>query len=209
MKTSFTTVTSLYLFISLTGIAGEKVPPMVPPAHYETAQADNYAHPGMNVGPGQPHMHQAGHYGPPSPQAPHAAHQPQVSSQGAANRQPVLNAGNIQYEKEHIADHLEIPMDTSKMSEQELQFYYFKMHDSDNNNKLDGIELIHSLIHWHEQGHDNPQAQHGQQAPPPKLFTDEELYQLIDPILKMDDANQDGYIDYAEFIRAQQKAAAN
>lgn len=37
MKTSFTTVTSLYLFISLTGIAGEKVPPMVPPAHYETA----------------------------------------------------------------------------------------------------------------------------------------------------------------------------
>lgn len=40
-------------------------------------------------------------------------------------------------------------MDTSKMSEQELQFYYFKMHDSDNNNKLDGIELIHSLIHWH------------------------------------------------------------
>lgn len=34
----------------------------------------------MNVGPGQPHMHQAGHYGPPSPQAPHAAHQPQVSS---------------------------------------------------------------------------------------------------------------------------------
>lgn len=35
------------------------------------------------------------------------------------------------------------------MSEQELQFHYFKMHDSDNNNKLDGCELIKSLIHWH------------------------------------------------------------
>ena len=49
----------------------------------------------------------------------------------------------------HIAEHMEVPIDTSKMSEQELQFHYFKMHDSDNNNKLDGCELIKSLIHWH------------------------------------------------------------
>lgn len=35
------------------------------------------------------------------------------------------------------------------MTEQELQFHYFKMHDADNNNKLDGCELIKSLIHWH------------------------------------------------------------
>lgn len=35
------------------------------------------------------------------------------------------------------------------MSEPELQFHYFKMHDADNNNKLDGCELIKSLIHWH------------------------------------------------------------
>lgn len=42
-----------------------------------------------------------------------------------------------------------------------------------------------------------------------KLFKDEELVQLIDPILSMDDGNNDGYIDYPEFIRAQQNAAAN
>lgn len=41
-----------------------------------------------------------------------------------------------------------------------------------------------------------------------KVFKDEELVTLIDPILKMDDTNQDGYIDYLEFIQAQQKAAA-
>lgn len=35
------------------------------------------------------------------------------------------------------------------MSEQELQFHYFKMNDADNNDKLDGCELIKSLIHWH------------------------------------------------------------
>lgn len=42
-----------------------------------------------------------------------------------------------------------------------------------------------------------------------KLFKDEELVQLIDPILNMDDANNDGYIDYPEFIQAQQNAAAS
>lgn len=44
---------------------------------------------------------------------------------------------------------MDVPIDTSKMSDQELQFHYFKMHDADNNNKLDGCELIKSLIHWH------------------------------------------------------------
>lgn len=42
-----------------------------------------------------------------------------------------------------------------------------------------------------------------------KIFTDEELNTLIDPILSSDDQNKDGYIDYPEFIRAQQKSAAN
>lgn len=44
---------------------------------------------------------------------------------------------------------MDVPIDTSQMTEQELQFHYFKMHDADNNNKLDGCELVKSLIHWH------------------------------------------------------------
>lgn len=47
----------------------------------------------------------------------------------------------------------------------------------------------------------------GQQPQPDKLFKDEELVALIDPILAMDDVNGDGYIDYPEFIKAQMKAA--
>ncbi|PSN34358.1 hypothetical protein C0J52_07819 [Blattella germanica] len=116
----------------------------------------------------------------------------------------LLNAANIQHEKQHIQEHMEVPIDTSKMSEQELQFHYFKMHDADNNNKLDGCELIKSLIHWHEQGHQDPNnpAPSGE-----KIFKDDELVQLIDPILNMDDGNNDGFIDYPEFVQAQQKAA--
>nr|CAD7407470.1 unnamed protein product [Timema poppensis] len=118
-----------------------------------------------------------------------------------------LDTNKFQFSKfSHIQEHMEVPMDTSKMTEQELQFHYFKMHDADNNNKLDGSELIKSLIHWHEQGHQDPNNPTPQGE---KIFTDEELLQLIDPILNMDDGNNDGYIDYPEFVRAQQKAAAN
>lgn len=39
-----------------------------------------------------------------------------------------------------------------------------------------------------------------------KIFGDDELVNLIDPILNMDDHNRDGYIDYPEFVRAQQKS---
>lgn len=56
-----------------------------------------------------------------------------------------------------------------------------------------------------EQGHKDPNH------PTPtgeKIFTDEELVQLIDPILAMDDGNSDGFIDYPEFVRAQNKAAS-
>nr|CAD7604817.1 unnamed protein product [Timema genevievae] len=57
-----------------------------------------------------------------------------------------------------------------------------------------------------EQGHQDPNNPTPQGE---KIFSDEELLQLIDPILNMDDGNNDGYIDYPEFVRAQQKAAAN
>ncbi|CAH1128554.1 unnamed protein product [Ceutorhynchus assimilis] len=116
----------------------------------------------------------------------------------------VFNSGNIAHEREHIQEHMEVPIDTSKMTDQELQFHYFKMHDADNNNKLDGCELIKSLIHWHEQGSKEKQGTIEE-----KIFKDEELVNLIDPILNVDDGNRDGYIDYPEFIRAQQKAAGS
>jgi len=117
----------------------------------------------------------------------------------------VLHDSTRIHDKQHIASHLHgivTDPDLSKMSEQELQFHYFKMHDNDNNNKLDGSELIKSLIHWHVE-----ESKHlGTNAPPmgtTKMFNDNELEQMIYPILEMDDKNMDGFIDYPEFIAAQ------
>jgi Ca2+-binding EF-hand superfamily protein len=221
---------SLTLLIVVASVAGQRVAPGVPPQHYQTPpqyqqqqqqpqyqqqqQQQPHGHPGQqNQGYQQPHGHAPaaqqqfqqphGHV----PQQQHHQQQPQGGHDhhGGQHGQPgqILNSQNLEHEKEHLGEHLNVPnLDTSKMSEQELQFHYFKMHDSDNNNKLDGCELIKSLIHWHAQGKDG----HGQ-AVEEKIFSDEELQSLIDPILKTDDSSQDGFIDYPEFIRAQQKAA--
>jgi multiple coagulation factor deficiency protein 2 len=65
-----------------------------------------------------------------------------------------------------------------------------------------------TLIYASEQGSKEQDAS-GQQRIDEKVFSDDELVSLIDPILQMDDISRDGFIDYPEFIKAQQKAAAN
>lgn len=40
----------------------------------------------------------------------------------------------------------------SKMSDEEKNFYFFKLHDSDNNDHLDGLEILHAATH-HSDGH--------------------------------------------------------
>lgn len=43
--------------------------------------------------------------------------------------------------------------DLSKMSDEELEFYYFQFHDTDKNSKLDGLEILQAILHTDHQGH--------------------------------------------------------
>ncbi|KAM7359581.1 lymphotoxin beta receptor inhibitor isoform 3-T3 [Cochliomyia hominivorax] len=137
-----------------------------------------------------PQGHGGGHH------APHGHH----------GQQQVLNAANIQHEREHIQEHMQVPIDTSKMSEAELQFHYFKMHDSDNNNKLDGCELIKSLIHWHvdENGNVQKTNSEGTGEKNGAVYTDENLADVIDYVLNTMDLNKDGYVDYTEYRKSEE-----
>jgi Ca2+-binding EF-hand superfamily protein len=178
------------------------------------AQYEQQGNPQQMMGQPQQQQYmsqQPQHFAPNHPPPPQYQQQ-QPNQQGYG--QPVpnqMNQPNLLHDKsriqdrEHIKEHLHGVLgepDVGKMTEEELQFHYFKMHDNDNNNKLDGCELIKSLIHWHVE-----ESKHlGTNAPPTgttKIFTDIELTQMIDPILEMDDRNRDGYIDYAEFVAAQ------
>lgn len=95
-------------------------------------------------------------------------------------------------ERHHIGDHLgDVVGDMDNLSPEELRFLYFKMHDSDGDERLDGKELVNSLLHFHVE------------ESSAKIFASDELANMIDPILRSDDSNCDGFIDYREFVAAQ------
>ncbi|KAL6101571.1 mcfd2 [Pungitius sinensis] len=101
---------------------------------------------------------------------------------------------NMIQDKDHIMEHLEgvIDQPEKEMTPQELQLHYFKMHDYDGNNLLDGLELATAITHVHkEEGGENSQP-----------MKEEDLISLIDDVLRDDDKNNDGYIDYAEFAKS-------
>ncbi|XP_053168740.1 multiple coagulation factor deficiency protein 2 isoform X1 [Hemicordylus capensis] len=101
---------------------------------------------------------------------------------------------NMVQDKDHIMEHLEGVIDKpeSEMSPQELQLHYFKMHDYDGNNLLDGLELATAISHVHkEEGGEHTQ-----------IMKEDDLISLIDDVLQDDDKNNDGYIDYAEFAKS-------
>ena len=105
--------------------------------------------------------------------------------------------------KEHMSDLFDDDdlEDELKMnSEEAMEFHYFKLHDYDGNNKLDGLELGVAMTHFHDE------TQEGKPRGVP--MDDAELSTLIQQILKEDDLNDDGFIDYYEFIHAQQGRSA-
>uniref|UniRef100_A0AC35G705 EF-hand domain-containing protein n=1 Tax=Panagrolaimus sp. PS1159 TaxID=55785 RepID=A0AC35G705_9BILA len=143
------------------------------------------------------------------PQAHHQGHAQQAQQHqpppAHPNTPPVQQqqfGGDAAKDDQHIKEHLEGKVDqTASMTPEQLQFHYFNMHDLDRNGRLDGVELIKAITHFHQE---NPGPQH-QNPPgqPPPLPSELELEQMIDSILREDDYNGDGFIDYGEFLRAQ------
>lgn len=82
-------------------------------------------------------------------------------------------------------------------SEEATQFHYFKLHDYDNNNKLDGLELFSAIAHL---------AQHEGGSPEHMAMDEEQVTHLVDAVLDQDDLNDDGFVDYYEFIQAQRQS---
>lgn len=87
-------------------------------------------------------------------------------------------------------------------SEEATQFHYFKLHDYDNNNKLDGLELYAAITHLSQHDTDGAGEGHGNEVP----LDEEQVVNLVDTVLKQDDFNDDGFVDYYEFVQAQKQA---
>ena len=130
----------------------------------------------------------------------------------------------IEEEKAHLSEELEErfgDLDVENMTEEERDFHYFRLHDFDQNNLLDGLEVFKALIHEHEHGSGN--GDEGEGGESKQNFDD--IVEMIDKVhtqrlqdfdfktkslqvLEQDDANKDGFLSYSEFVAGRRRAFA-
>lgn len=117
----------------------------------------------------------------------------------------VVNRLNLQVwiPDRHIREHMteyykedDIDEQLNLDSEEATQFHYFKLHDYDNNNKLDGLELYAAIAHFSDE-----HAEKGGGAP--AHLDEAQIERLVNSVLEQDDVNEDGFVDYYEFVQAQ------
>ncbi|XP_064473568.1 multiple coagulation factor deficiency protein 2 homolog [Ornithodoros turicata] len=131
-------------------------------------------------------------------------HQPEQPLQGAevvqAAESPVEDirkrwtAIEVMHDLNHIKEDLSMLVDlqeTGEITKDEASFYYFRMHDFDNNHFLDGQEIMAGMIHSLEHRHDGPEEPGG------KNLDFERVIALTDESL-LYDTNNDGLISYPE-----------
>ena len=96
-----------------------------------------------------------------------------------------------EHNKEHLKEDLDgiIDKKPEEMTPEELQFHYFRQHDYDGDNMLDGNEIVMSLFHHAKSDSNGENTQ-----------SDEELMTIVDDVLKYQDRNNDGKISYQEYI---------
>ncbi|CAC5396745.1 MCFD2 [Mytilus coruscus] len=141
--------------------------------------------------------------------------QPPPNQNQGHHGQHTFNQRENVHNQEHIKEHLKEVVDKpeKEMTDDELEFHYFKLHDYDGNNKLDGVEVTKAITHFHDEDEGKGEGEHGagegnknEHKTPPKVYSDDELTSIIDMVMKEDDLNDDGYIEYFEFVTAQRKA---
>lgn len=104
--------------------------------------------------------------------------------------------GNVIEDDEHIREHLEsianIPEE--KMTLQQKHLHYFYLHDTDRDNRIDGLEIVKAIFH---------------NTGSLESFEAESVIPMIDNIMKDRDKNNDGYLDYYEYRLLQAPSEAN
>ncbi|XP_071962515.1 multiple coagulation factor deficiency protein 2 homolog [Antedon mediterranea] len=112
---------------------------------------------------------------------------------------------DIVRDEDHIKEHLQQEMDIDieeKMSDEELEFHYFKLHDFDNNTKLDGLEILNAISHVLPFEPKSPETKTEQQILDEKM---EYFAEVIEQVLQEDDYNNDGYLTYLEYVLSRRR----
>ncbi|XP_059156356.1 multiple coagulation factor deficiency protein 2 homolog isoform X2 [Physella acuta] len=174
------------LLLALVQLTTQQPPGVPPKQHNQPPQQHNQ--------PPQHHQQQQQHH----QQQQQHQQQPQAHEEHGHHGKPLQFASEV-HNADHILEHLEKVVATKskdQMTEEELEFHYFKLHDYDNNNKLDGVEIGKALTHFHDENDKGSDENK-------KIFEDSEISNIVDSVIQENDENKDGYIEYFEFKRRQ------
>uniref|UniRef100_A0A131Z411 Kazal/vWf domain containing protein n=1 Tax=Rhipicephalus appendiculatus TaxID=34631 RepID=A0A131Z411_RHIAP len=100
------------------------------------------------------------------------------------------DATDVIRDVEHIKEDLATLVDmqsSGEMTDEEITFYFFRMHDFDDNTMLDGIEFLSAMQHTIDHGF----------APGVGQKSLDDMIQLVDGAFALD-TNNDGFISYPE-----------
>ncbi|XP_055643497.1 multiple coagulation factor deficiency protein 2 homolog [Toxorhynchites rutilus septentrionalis] len=84
----------------------------------------------------------------------------------------------------------------ARMTDEEKNFYFFKLHDSDNNDHLDGLEILHAATH-HSDSH-----VHKLDREDENNSAENAVIEVIDDFLAYADLDQNGLLTYPEYMKA-------
>ncbi|XP_075718895.1 multiple coagulation factor deficiency protein 2 homolog [Rhinoderma darwinii] len=131
----------------------------------------------------------------------HANGKPETSVKGSFPKDAFHNK-TIITDHHHLEEELKHELgeiDLEKSSEDELEFYYFTMHDFDHNKLLDGLEIMAALQESLDDHIGN-------------VFSREEkikyYIEMTDEVLEEDDLDKDGFLSYVEYMHSQKRTAS-
>lgn len=93
---------------------------------------------------------------------------------------------NTEEGRDHMKQDLEgkTGKDATRMNFRELQFHYFREHDFNGDSRLDGTEIVASLLHHSGDTH---------------FFVDDDVYPMVDDLIRSKDADDDGMLTFIEY----------
>lgn len=93
---------------------------------------------------------------------------------------------------EHLKGTLQLKKPIKDMTKEEKQFYYFKQADTDNDDRLDGLEILATMIRFEEED-----AEYSNTVP--EIRSDDEWAEMLDRALVGQDIDDDGFVSFWEF----------
>lgn len=131
-----------------------------------------------------------------------------------------LHDDNVVHNREFLSEHYKdlASLNMTAMSNLELEFYYFRLHDHNKDSRLDGLELYNGMLQLmgdHSEGgtgKSNRGADDNERSKMTAEIIDkrnEAIVVAVDNILEEDDTDGDGYLSWQEFWIARKREASH